>query len=284
MLDTHCIYNGHIISLYEPALSFNNRAFRYGDSLFESILWSNGKAMFIADHVKRIKLGMTTLRMNVPAEFTSANIEQLIIELIKQNGIASDARIRLTVFRNEGGLYTPETNDISFLIESEPLESKGYILNQKGLWVDVYAEIRKQINKISNIKTGSSLLYVMAGLSKTSMRLDDCLLINDNGNIIESISSNIFVIKNGVLYTSPVTDGCVDGVMRKQVLDIAKQQKILVFEQALTVHTLTNGDELFLTNAIRGIQWVGQFKNKFYTNRSAVFFTEKLNEIAQVPC
>lgn len=284
MLDTHCIYNGHIISLYEPALSFNNRAFRYGDSLFESILWSNGKAMFIADHVKRIKLGMTTLRMNVPAEFTSANIEQLIIELIKQNGIASDARIRLTVFRNEGGLYTPETNDISFLIESEPLESKGYILNQKGLWVDVYAEIRKQINKISNIKTGSSLLYVMAGLSKTSMRLDDCLLINDNGNIIESISSNIFVIKNGVLYTSPVTDGCVDGVMRKQILDIAKQQKILVFEQALTVHTLTNGDELFLTNAIRGIQWVGQFKNKFYTNRSAVFFTEKLNEIAKVPC
>lgn len=284
MLDMYCIYNGHIISLYEPALSFNNRAFHYGDSLFESILWSHGKAMFIADHVKRIKLGMTTLRMNVPAEFTSANIDVLIQELVKQNGIKGDARIRLTVFRNEGGRYTPETNDISFLIESEALESTGYHLNQKGLWVDVYAEIKKQVNKISTIKTGSSLLYVMAGLAKLSMRLDDCLLINENGNIIEAISSNVFVIKNGVLYTAPVTDGCVDGVMRKQVLEIARQHKILVFEQPLTVHTLTNGDELFLSNAIKGIQWVGQFKNKFYTNRSAVFFTEKLNEMITKGC
>ncbi len=281
MLDTYCIYNGHLISLYEPALSFNNRAFRYGDSLFESIRLSNGKVMFLADHVKRVKLGMTTLRMNVPAEFTSANIEHLIIELVKKNNLASDARLRLTIFRNEGGHYTPVTNDISFLIESESIEDKGYTLNQKGLWVDVYAEIRKPINKISNIKTGSSLLYVMAGLTKTSLRLDECLLINDTGNIVESISSNIFIVKNGVLYTSPITEGCVDGVMRKQIIEFAKQHKILVFEQPLTVHTLTNGDELFLTNAVKGIQWVGQFKNKFYTNRTAVFFTEKLNESAQ---
>jgi branched-chain amino acid aminotransferase len=121
----------------------------------------------------------------------------------------------------------------------------------------------------------------MAGLTKTSLRLDDCLLVNDNGNIIESINSNIFVVKNGTLYTSPISDGCVDGVMRKQILDIAAQNKILAFEQPLTVHTLTNGDEVFLTNAIKGVQWVGQFKNKFYTNQRSVFFTEKLNESAK---
>lgn len=281
MMDSHCIYNGHVISLYEPAISFSNRAFRYGDSLFESIRFTNGKIMFLADHVKRIKLSMTTLRMNVPAEFTTGNIEALILHLLEQNNIKQDARIRLTVFRNEGGFYTPDTNDISFLIETEALETKGYQLNQKGLWVDVYAEIKKQINKISNLKTGSALLYVMAGITKTSLKLDDCLLVNDNGNIIESISSNIFVVKNGTLYTSPISDGCVDGVMRKQILDIAAQNKILTFEQTLTVHTLTNGDEVFLTNAIKGIQWVGQFKNKFYTNQKSVFFTEKLNALAK---
>lgn len=281
MVDSHCIYNGHVISLYEPAISFSNRAFRYGDSVFESIRYTNGKIIFLADHVKRIKLSMTTLRMNVPAEFTTGNIEQLIFHLLEQNNIKQDARIRLTVFRNEGGFYTPETNDISFLIETEALETTGYQLNQKGLWVDVYAEIKKQINKISNLKTGSALLYVMAGITKTSLKLDDCLLVNDNGNIIESISSNIFVVKNGTLYTSPISDGCVDGVMRKQILDIAAQNKILTFEQTLTVHTLTNGDEVFLTNAIKGIQWVGQFKNKFYTNQKSVFFTEKLNELAK---
>lgn len=281
MTDAYCIYNGHLISLYEPAVSFSNRAFRYGDSLFESILYTNGKIMFLADHVKRMKLSMTTLRMNVPAEFTSNNIEQLILHLIEQNDVKQDARIRLTVFRNEGGFYTPETNDISFLIETELLETKGYQLNQRGLWVDVYAEIRKQVNKISNIKTGSALLYVMAGITKTSLKLDDCLLVNDNGNLIESISSNIFVVKNGTLYTAPITDGCVDGVMRKQILNIAAQNKILTFEQSLTVHTLTSGDEVFLTNAIKGVQWVGQFKNKFYTNQKSVYFTEKLNELTK---
>lgn len=281
MLDTYCIYNGHLISLYEPAISFTNRAFRYGDSLFESIRFTNGKIMFLADHVKRLKLSMTTLRMNVPTEFTFANIEQLILNLIEQNNIKNEARIRLTVFRNEGGFYTPKTNDISFLIETEALETSGYVLNQKGLWVDIYAEIKKQINKISNLKTGSALMYVMAGITKTSLRLDDCLLVNENGHIIESINSNIFVIKNGTLYTSPITDGCIDGVMRKQILAIAAQNKILAFEQSLTVHTLTDGDEVFLTNAIKGIQWVGQFKNKFYTNQRTVFFIEKLNELAQ---
>ncbi len=281
MPDTYCIYNGHVISLYEPAISFTNRAFRYGDSLFESIRFTNGKIMFLADHVKRIKLSMTTLRMNVPAEFTTANIEHLIINLIEQNNLKKEARIRLTVFRNEGGFYTPDTNDISFLIESEVFETSGYTLNQKGLWVDIYAEIKKQINKISNLKTGSALMYVMAGITKKSLKLDDCLLVNENGNIIESINSNIFVIKNGTLYTSPITDGCIDGVMRKQILAIAAQNKILAFEQSLTVHTLTDGDEVFLTNAIKGIQWVGQFKNKFYTNQKSVFFTEKLNELAQ---
>lgn len=279
MLDTFCIYNGHLINLYEPAISFTNRAFRYGDSLFESIRFSNGKAMFLTDHIRRIKLSMTMLRMNVPAEFNTANIDHLIHHLISQNKITGDVRIRLTVFRNDGGYYTPDTNDISFLIETEPLDTIGYILNQKGIWVDVYAEIKKPITKIANLKTGNALLYVMAGLTKKSLKLDDCLLVNDNGNIIESISSNIFVIKNGTMYTSPITDGCVDGVMRKQILALASQNKILTFEQTLTINTLMNGDEVFLTNAIKGVQWVGQFKNKFYTNRMSVFFTEKLNEL-----
>lgn len=239
--------------------------------------------MFIADHVKRIKLGMTTLSMNVPAEFTSANIEGLIGELVKKNTMP-DARIRLTVFRNEGGFYTPTTNDISFLIESEPIGDQGYVLNQKGLGVDVYTEIKKPMNKIAHIKTGSSLLYVMAGLAKINLSRDECLLMNENGHIIESVSANVFSVKNGVLYTTPVSDGCVDGVMRKQVLDIARQHKILVFEQSFTTEILTHSNEVFLTNAIKGIQWIGQFKNAFYTNRTAVFFTEKLNELVQLPC
>jgi branched-chain amino acid aminotransferase len=187
----------------------------------------------------------------------------------------------MTVLRNEGGFYTPETNDISFLIEAEAIESEGYVLNQKGLWVDIYTDMKKQINKLSNTKNGNALFYVMAGLAKTSMKLDDCFLINENGNICEAISSNIFVVKNGALYTSPLTEGCVDGIMRKNIFRLASASKILTFETPLTVNSLMNGDEVFLTNAINGLQWIGQYKSKFYTNRMAALFVEKLNELSR---
>jgi branched-chain amino acid aminotransferase len=277
-MDKYCILNGHLISVYEPSVSFANRAFRYGDSLFESIRVCNNQVMFLRDHVTRLKLGMTVLRMNLPAEFNADNIHEFIVNLLKHNVHAPHARVRLTVFRNEGGYYTPETNDISFLIESEELE-QGYVLNQKGLWVDMYADIKKSINKLANIKTGNALMYVMAGIAKQSMKLDDCFIVNENGTICESINSNIFIVKNGTLYTAPLSEGCVAGVMRKQVMHLATENKILTFESAITAYTLMNGDEVFLTNAIQGIQWVGQYKDKFYTNKMAQFFMEKLNQI-----
>lgn len=276
--NSYCILNGHLISIYEPSVAFNNRAFRYGDSLFESIRLCNNRLMFLRDHLTRLKLGMTVLRMNVPAEFTLENIQEFIIQLLKHNTHAPNARIRLTVFRNAGGYYTPETNDISFLIESDELPGV-YELNQKGLWADIYTDIKKPINKLSNIKSGNALLYVMAGLAKQSMKLDECFLINENGAICESISSNIFIVKNGTIYTAPLTEGCVAGIMRKQIMSIANQNRILVFESAITVHTIMSGDEVFLTNSINGIQWVGQFKQQFFTNKMAQLFTDKLNQL-----
>lgn len=273
--DKYCILNGHLISIYEPTVSFANRAFRYGDALFETIRVCNNKLMFVKDHLTRLKLGMTVLRMNLPAEFTSENLSEFILQLLKHNAHAPNARVRLTVFRNGGGLYTPETNDISFLIESTELEGP-YDLNQKGFWVDIYADIKKSINKLSNIKSANSLIYVLAGVAKQSMKLDDCFLVNENGTICESISSNIFVVKNGTLFTSPLTEGCVAGIMRKQIMHLATENKILTFESPLTMYTLLNGDEVFLTNSINGVQWVGQYKDRFYTNKMAQFFHEKL--------
>lgn len=280
MHDSYCILNGHLVSIYEPGLVFSNRAFRYGDALFESIRFCNNRIMFLRDHITRLRIGMTVLRMNVPAEFNTENIGELILQLLKHNAHAPNARIRLTVFRNEGGYYTPETNDISFLIESEEIEGT-YTLNQKGLWVDTYSDIRKPVNKLANIKSGNALLYVMAGLAKQSMKLDDCFLVNEAGNICESINSNIFVVKNGTLFTPPLSEGCVAGILRRQIMGIATENKILTFESPVTSYTLLNGDEVFLTNAISGIRWVGQVKQKYYTNQMAQFFTEKLNALTQ---
>jgi branched-subunit amino acid aminotransferase/4-amino-4-deoxychorismate lyase len=276
--DRFCILNGHLVSVYEPLIPFSNRAFRYGDSLFESIRVCNNRVMFLRDHLNRLKLGMTVLRMNVPADLNSENMQALITRLLKHNIHAPHARIRLTIFRKDGGYYSPESNDISFLIESEEMP-EPYTLNQKGFWVDIYADIKKPLNKLANIKTGNGLMFVLAALAKQSMKLDDCFLVNENGAICEAISSNIFVVKNGTIFTTPLSEGCVAGVMRKQIMHIAAENRILSFESPITTYTLMNGDEIFLTNSINGIRWVGQFRDKFYTNKMAQILTGKLLEL-----
>ncbi|MDP2384843.1 MAG: aminotransferase class IV [Bacteroidota bacterium] len=280
--DYFCNYNGHLISIYEPVVSFANRAFRYGDALFETIRVINGKAMFLNDHLRRIKLSMTILRMNVPGDFNTENISRLISDLIKQNNIENDVRVRLTIFRNEGGFYTPKVNDISFLIETEDLEEKGaYTFNEKGYAMEVFHDIKKHKNKLSNLKSGNALLYVLAGIYKKDIKMDECIIINDDGNICETISSNIFIVKNGALYTPALSEGCVEGVLRKQIIKIAQENRILCYEIPIVFNTMMNADEVFLTNAVKGIRWVEQYKTKTYTNKMALYFLDKLNQLIE---
>jgi branched-chain amino acid aminotransferase len=152
-------------------------------------------------------------------------------------------------------------------------------LNQKGLIVDLFVDFKKSPSPLASIKSANSAIYVMAGVYKTQHQLDDCVLLNDRSQIIESISSNIFAVKNGVLYTPPVSDGCVNGVMRRKVIEIAQANKIAVYENSITQSVLLGADELFLTNTIKGIQWVVAYKQKRYFNNTSKKLVEKLNEL-----
>jgi branched-subunit amino acid aminotransferase/4-amino-4-deoxychorismate lyase len=277
--DTFCNYNGHLISIYEPVISFANRAFRYGDALFETIRVVRGRIMFLNDHMRRIKVGMTMLRMNIPPDLGAETISTLVKQLVEVNGLKNDVRIRFTVFRNEGGFYTPRSNDISFLIEAERLDDNGYRLNDPGYKVDVFHDIKKPKNKLATLKTGNALVYVLAGIYKKDVKLDEVIIMNEEGNICESVSSNIFFVKNGALYTPALSEGCVEGVMRRQVLELAQRYRILCYEINIPLNTMLNSDEVFLTNAIQGIRWVAEYKTKIYQNKLSAFFNEKLNEM-----
>jgi branched-chain amino acid aminotransferase len=279
--DTFCNYNGHLISIYEPVISFANRAFRYGDALFETIRMVNGRIMFLNDHMRRIKVGMTMLRMNIPLDLGAETISILIKQLIEVNNLKTDVRIRFTVFRNEGGYYTPKTNDISFLIEVEPHADFGYVLNENGFKVDVFYDIKKTKNKLATLKTGNALIYVLAGIYKKDIKLDEVILLNDEGNICESVTSNVFFAKNGALYTPALTEACVEGVMRRQIIDLAQRNRILCYETNIPLNTMLNSDEIFFTNSIQGVRWVGEYKTKNYQNNLANLFTNKLNELSK---
>ena len=272
-------HNGNFILADTPVVSANNRSFRYGDALFETIRITNYNPQFLKEHLIRLYAGMDVLKMEMNPLLNETYLEHAILELAQKNNITSDGRVRLTVYRNEGGLYAPSDNKVSFLIEVYSLDEIGYTLNTKGYTVDLFTEFKKAQNALSSIKSANSAIYVMAGIHKVQQQLDECLLLNDKHHIIEGISSNIFAVKNGVLYTPPVADGCVNGVMRKKIIEIAQANKIAVYEISVMQNVLLGADELFLTNTINGIRWAVAYKQKRYFNDTSKKLTEKLNEL-----
>jgi branched-chain amino acid aminotransferase len=272
-------HNGNFILGDAPVVTANNRSFRYGDALFETIRIANYNPQFLKEHLQRLFNGMNVLKMEMNPLFNETYIEHAILELAQKNEITSDGRVRLTVYRNEGGMYAPSDNKVSFVLEVYPIEEKGYVLNTKGYNVDLYTEFKKTQNALSSIKSANSAIYVMAGIYKTEQQLDECLLLNDKHHIIEAISSNIFAVKNGVLYTPPIGDGCVDGVMRKKIIELAQANKIAVYEISVMQSVLLGADEFFLTNTITGIRWVVAYKQKRYFNDTSKKLIDKLNEL-----
>ena len=267
------------MSADEPVVTARNRSFRYGDALFETIRITNKQPRFLKDHLNRLFVGMKVLKMEINPLFTENFFEQGIKELSDKNSISSDGRVRLTVYRNDGGFYAPDINSVSYLIEATPIEDIGYILNSKGYTIDMFNDFKKQQNALSSIKSANSLVYVLAGIAKHQLQVDECIILNDKSHIIETISSNIFAVKNGVLYTPPVSDGCVDGVMRKKIIEIAQENKIAVYEISVMQNVLLGADELFLTNSFNGIRWVVAYKQKRYFNNTSKKLIEKLNQL-----
>jgi len=277
-LKQHINLNGVFYDSESPVLSHLNRGFLYGDALFETMHANGTHIQFFEDHVERLMDGMKMLKMIIPEEFITKSIEKQIVKLLRKNRHLKGARIRLTVFRNEGGKYTPLTNEVSYLIESEKLPLYQYELNKKGLQIDLFNELRKPINYLSNLKTTNDLLYVLAGNFKKENELDECIIINQNNEVCEAISSNLFIVKDQVIKTPPLKSGCLNGIMRKKIISFAKDLgfKISV-NYAIAPQELLDCDEVFLTNAIKGIQWVGGFRQKRFYKTTAIKLIQKLN-------
>lgn len=270
-------YNGAIIPSAQQVLQLNNRAFRYGDGLFESMRMIKGTLQYANLHARRLQLGIKALNLDNQFDLDANFLREKAVELSTRNK-AKNGRIRLTVFRDSDGLYTPDDNKIGYAMEWETLEDQNYTLNTRGLIMNVYEEIPKPINILSNLKTCNSLNYIMAGIYKQRNRLDDVFILNHNGFLCESISSNIFIKYKGILYTPALSEGCIRGVMRQAVIELALKNSIPVTEAQINPQILNEAEEVFITNATRGVQWVLGFNRKRYFYEMSRFFTAKLNE------
>ena len=275
-------YNGNIIEANQPIFTASNRAFRYGDAVFETIRLMNGEILFFEKHLFRLHQSMELLGMNSHDDLTFHNLYLSIRHLDQVNNLNGNGRIRLEVFRNDGGLYTPQTNNVSFLIEVSSLSAKNYQLNDIGLKIDLYTDIKKPVSRLSNLKSSNALYYVMAGLFKNKTNSGDCLVLNTDGRIAEAISSNIFLLKDQRIYTPSLDEACVAGIMRDVLIQKLRSQGREVIEKGINIEDLVSADEIFLTDVIHGVRWVSAFKNKRYFNNFALKLISEINDMHQI--
>lgn len=261
--------NGTILTADAPTIHPGNRGHLYGDGVFESIRVMNGRPLNVANHVRRMIEGAKVIKMRTPAFFTTSFFEEKIIELLRMSSITDGGRCRMSLDRATGGSYLPESNECTFYIEVYPYDVSHFELNAKGLEVDIYQDIKIQKNFLSNYKTKAGLTYVMAAIAAKEKNLDDVFLANDKGNILETSCCNVFIVSNGVLYTPGLDEGCLAGTMRMQIINLAIANGIKVYECTILPQNLLAADEIFITNAIRGINWIGGYRTKrFFNNMS----------------
>lgn len=275
-------FNGQILNRDEFTISPGNRAFRYGDGVFETIRVSDGCVLWAEHHFSRLSHAAETLQLINDLEWSVNRFRNNILQLCEANNLQhNDARIRLSMFRNEGGYYTPLTNKASILIESEALDNNRFTINAKGISVDIFPDIPKVFSKLSALKSINAQIFVMAGIYKRNKGFGDILLLNDEGNVTEASASNVFVVQKKNIITPALSEACVDGVMRKVIIQLTRDSGFAVSEGTVTVDQLLQADELFLTNSIQGVRWVREFREKRYSNQMVTKITDLLNNYVQ---
>lgn len=277
-MTTHYInHNGTIVREDDAIFEVDNRAFRYGDGLFETMLWQNGDIRFLKYHIERLQQGLRLLQIEDWGLYDGFFVRSKVEELLRKNNmLGRSARVRFIVYRSGGGLYSPETNKSAFTLQVSPIEPSHSDGKKVGLIIGLYEEFKKPYSDLSHLKSLNAQVYVLAGIYNKRHRFDEVLLLNQDGNLCESLVSNIFIYYQKTLYTPALSEGCVAGVMRRVVMELAAQEGIPVVEAQINPGILNEADEIFCTNAIKGIQWVMGYKQKRYFNMVSRQLQDKL--------
>lgn len=269
-------YNGNSIAEQDNEL-FDNRGFLFGDAVFETVKTVDGKILFLEDHYFRLMSSMRILRMEIPMNFTMEFLEQQLLSVIEGQENPS-FRIRITVCRKSGGFYLPETNAVDYIITAAPLPKTLYEMQPSAYEVDLFKDFYVPRQLLSTIKSTNKSVNIAGSIFAHENGYQNCLLINDAKNVIEALQGNLFMLTGDKLVTPPVSEGCLNGVMRKQVLEIAKKTEGLeVSETPISPFDLQKADELFITNVIQGIQSITKYRKKEYGNGMAKVLLMKLN-------
>ncbi len=252
-------YNGELLAFEDVKISPANRAFNYGDAVFETVKILNGKVIFWEEHYFRLMASMRMIRMRIPIEFTLEFLEEEILKTVATHESNTQLRVRLSVFRKDGGFYTPKTNDVDYLITVDTINYK----TKENYRIDLYKDFYVNSGYLSTIKSANKLVNTLASVYAEENDLDNCVLLNERKGVVEVTNSNIFLVKGDTVKTPPLSEGCLKGVMRGKVIEmLQKKEGIEIEESAMTPFEIQKADEIFITNSIMGIQPVTHYRKK----------------------
>jgi branched-chain amino acid aminotransferase len=268
-------FNGELLFEENVKLSPENRGFKYGDAIFETIKVSNNRVIFWEDHYFRLMSSMRMLRMKIPMEFTLEFLEQEILKTVAVQDTAISFRVRLNVYRKDGGLYTPKTNKIDYFIDVKP----NTYITKEIYTVDIFKDFYNYSGLLSTIKTNNRMVNTLASIYAKENELDNCVLINENKGVVEVTNANIFILKGNVVKTPAYTEGCIKGIIRTKVIElITKNEDFTIEETTISPFEIQKADEVFITNAIIGVQAVTNYKKKTFTTS----FSNKISKSLKV--
>ncbi len=262
-------FNGNLIDT-PNFLTAENRGYKYGDAVFETMKVVHGKILFWEDHYFRLMASMRIMRMEIPMNFTMEFLESEILKTINVNGLAtSSARVRLSVDRGEGGKYAPISKDISYNIVTEKAVSDFYTLPKNDTYaVDLYKDFFVAPGLLSTLKTNNKAINVIGSIFAQENHLQNCLLLNTNKMVVEALNGNLFLVSGEAIKTPPLDDGCLKGVMRKQIIEVIVNSGDYVVEEAsISPFELQKADELFITNVMVGIQPILKYRKKEFATK-----------------
>ena len=268
----HFNFNGKVFKENSLIVGPDNRGLRYGDGIFETLKIKNGQVILEDEHFARLWNGMQVLQFEIPKHFSPEKLKKEILQLVEKNGHGNGARIRLNIFRGDGGLYDAKNHTPNYVIQTWALPVDNGQWNSNGLVAGIYEDAKKSCDIISNLKHNNYLPYVLAALKAKKEKWNDAILLNTYGRICDSTIANVFIIKNELITTPALNEGCVAGVMRKEIIKEAAKNYWKIEETAISQQDILTADEVFFTNSIYNIRWVQRIENKEYTNS----YTQKI--------
>ena len=255
-------YNGNLVAFDDVKITPNNRAFKYGDSIFETIKVVNSKLVFWEDHYFRLMASMRMLRMKIPMNFTLEFLEEEILKTVSNNDIKKNIRARLSVTRKDGGFYTPNTNEIDYLIESQEIE----YLTKSSYKVDLFKDFYVYSGHLSTVKTNNKLIHTLASIYAKENDLDNCFLLNERKGVVEATNASLFLVKGTVIKTPPLTEGCLKGIAREKVISVITSSNDYTIEETIiSPFEIQKADEVFITNSVMGIQPITNYRKKEFS-------------------